>query len=248
MAKRKDIIDFVNKYLNSAAISDKSANGLQVEGKEDVKKIIFGVSANANLFNRAVKSGADMVVVHHGLFWGNEQVLTGYYKKRIEILIRNDINLAAWHLPLDLHKTIGNNAVMAQVLGLKNLKPFGAYHGIDIGFIGVLPKPLGLDQIKKIFGAQNAAALNFGPAKIKTVALVSGGAYNMLPQAIEQKADLFITGSVEEYVQETAREGKINFLPLGHYNSETYGVKKLMQIIQKKFKIEVEFIDIPNPF
>ncbi|WP_424245834.1 dinuclear metal center YbgI/SA1388 family protein [Elusimicrobium posterum] len=248
MTKRKEIISFVNEFLNSAAIQDKSANGLQVEGREEIKKIVFGVSANAELFKAAAAHNADMVIVHHGLFWGTQQILTGPFKKRVEILIKNDINLAAWHLPLDMHKDIGNNAAMAKMLGLKKIRPFGKYHGVEIGYCGALSKPQNMAGIKKLLGAQHPAAeLNFGPAKIETVAIVSGGGYDMLPQAIEKGIDLFITGSSEEYVHETAREGKINYLGLGHYNSETYGIKNLMQIIQKRFKIEVYFVDIPNP-
>jgi len=248
MIRRTEIINYINKILNSAAVADRSANGLQIEGKEEIKKIAFGVSAGAELFRRAVKAGADMIIVHHGLFWGTEQVITGPFKKRVEILVKNDVSLAAWHLPLDMNPALGNNAVLAAEIGLKNLKPFGNYHGTVIGFKGTLPKPLSLREIKNKLGAADAPSFNFGPEKIKTAALVSGKGYDMLPQAVEQGIDVFITGSVEEPVQEICREGKINFIALGHYASETRGIKKLMQNVSKKFKIETGFIDVENPF
>lgn len=220
-------------------------NGLQVEGAKEVSKIIFGVSANMALFEAAVKERAQMLIVHHGLLWGHEQKLTGIFGARIRFLIKNDLNLVAYHLPLDKHPTLGNNAGLSKMLGLKNLKPFGTYKGIKIGFKGTLAKAKSFDNILKLLGGEG---LNFGPKDIKTVAIVSGGAHDMLNEAITERADLYICGSRDEYVQELAREGKINFIAMGHYNSEKLGILALKNYIDKKYKVSTKFIDIKNPF
>jgi len=244
--RRNEIIKYINDYLNSDKIADSSQNGLQVEGAEEVKKIVFGVSAGAELFNRAAKSGADMVITHHGLLWGKNPRVTGVFKKRIEILIKNNISLAAWHLPLDLHKTAGNNAQIAHALGLKNIKPFGEYHGVKIGFAGVLQNGKTTKEIEKMLGLKANTVLPFGPVKNKKIAIISGGGYSIFEQAADAGYDLFISGSAEEFVQEIAKECKINYMAAGHYNSEKYGVLALMELISKKFKVETKFIDVGN--
>ncbi|MGB2578616.1 dinuclear metal center YbgI/SA1388 family protein [Elusimicrobium simillimum] len=247
MITRDNIINYINGYLNSANVKDSSQNGLQVEGKEKINKIVFGVSANMELFKKAKAAGADMVVVHHGLFWSHGPLITGLFKRRVEFLIKNDLNLAAWHLPLDMHPVVGNNAQIAKALGLKKITPYGNYHGTDIGVYGTLAKLKTLAEIEKTLGLKANTKLAFGKAKISTVGIVSGGGYSMFEQFANRGADLFITGSSEEYVQEISRECKINYMAVGHYNSETYGVKALMKEVARKFGVKVEFIDVSNP-
>ena len=239
----RTIVKDLNKLLQIDLTPEQ--NGLQVEGVNEVRKIVFGVSANMSLFDKAVKKGAQMIIVHHGLLWGHEQKLTGVFGARIRFLIKNDLNLVAYHLPLDKHPTLGNNVGLAKLLGLKNLKPFGTYKGLKIGFKGNFAKTKSFDSILKALGGEG---LNFGPKQIKTVAIVSGGAHDMLEEAIQEKADLYICGSRDEYVQELAREGKINFIAMGHYNSEKLGILALKKYIEKKYKVSTEFIDIKNPF
>lgn len=239
----RTIVKDLNKLLQIDLTPEQ--NGLQVEGAKEIKKIVFGVSANMALFEAAVKRGAQMLIVHHGLLWGHEQKLTGVFGARVRFLIKNDLNLVAYHLPLDKHPVFGNNAGLAKMLGLKNLKPFGTYKGLKIGFKGNFAKPKSFESIFKILGGEG---LNFGPKQIKTVAVVSGGAHDMLEEAISEKADLYICGSRDEYVQELAREGKINFIAMGHYNSEKLGILALKKYIDKKYKVSTEFVDIKNPF
>lgn len=239
----REIVKDLNKLLQIDLTPEQ--NGLQVEGTKEIKKIVFGVSANMALFEQAVKKGAQMLIVHHGLLWGHEQKLTGVFGARVRFLIKNDLNLVAYHLPLDKHPVLGNNAGLAKMLGLKNLKPFGTYKGLKIGFKGNLPKPKSFENIFKMLGGEG---LNFGPKQIKTVAIVSGGAHDMLEEAIQEHADLYICGSRDEYVQELAREGKINFIAMGHYNSEKLGILALKKYIDKKYKVSTEFVDIKNPF
>ncbi|MCR5504730.1 MAG: Nif3-like dinuclear metal center hexameric protein [Elusimicrobiaceae bacterium] len=240
---RDIIVKDLNQLLQIDLIPEQ--NGLQVEGTDKINKIIFGVSASKALFEIAVKEKAQMIIVHHGLFWGHEHKITGVFGSRIKYLIKNDLNLLAYHLPLDKHPKFGNNIGLSKLLGLKNLKPFGTYKGLKIGFIGTLPKAESFGNIFKTLGGEG---LNFGPKTIKTVAIVSGGAHDMLEEAIDHKADLYICGSRDEYVQELAREGKINFIAMGHYNSEKLGVLALKNYIEKKYKISTKFIDIKNPF
>ncbi len=243
MVERDTLIKDLNKYLDVSACPEH--NGLQVQGKTQINKIVFGVSATMALFKEAKKFDADMIIVHHGLFWNQVQTVTGVFGQRIAYLTKNDINLAGYHLPLDKHKVIGNNACLAKLLKLKDLKPFGTYHGQEIGFIGKTAKSC---DIKKIHEILKGEALFFGPSKVNTVAIVSGGAHDMLEEAVLAKADLYITGSRDEYITEYCREAKINFIAMGHYNSERLGVQALMNYVSKKFKVQTKFIDIQNPF
>ncbi|MCL2888413.1 MAG: Nif3-like dinuclear metal center hexameric protein [Elusimicrobia bacterium] len=246
MTARNEIVSFINEYLKSEIIKDSSQNGLQVEGKDDVKKIVFGVSANLEFFKRAVVSGADMAIVHHGILWSDSPRVTGVFRRRVKFLLENNINLCAWHLPLDMHEEVGNNARIAEKLGLKKLESFGEYHGVKIGFCGVLKAPLSLKEIEDKIGFNANTIFDFGPREIRKIAVVSGGGQDMFRAAADAHADLFITGSAEEFVQEYARETGVNFMAIGHYNSETFGVKALMEVVRKKFKVAVEFIDVEN--
>ncbi len=243
MVKRDALIKAVNDYLDTASAPEY--NGLQVEGKENIERAVFGVSANMALFKKAAAQKADIIFVHHGLLWGKQQALTGVFGHRVAFLMKNDINLAGFHLPLDKHPVCGNNAQLAKLLGLKNIKPFGNYHGMAIGFIGELQKNEQFSAICKKLGGE---FLPFGKKTVRKIALVSGGAHDMLEQAIAQKADLYITGSRDEYVTETCREAQINFIAMGHYNSERLGIKALMEYVSANFKVETSFIEVKNPF
>lgn len=248
--KRDAVIDFVTGYLKSAAIKDASQNGLQVEGKTEVRKIAFGVSASLELFRRAAASGADMVIVHHGLLWGRSFTVTGTFKKKLELLITNGISLAAWHLPLDKHAKIGNNARLMKILGAGKLRPFGIHDGEKLAFKGVFSRPRSMSEISAVLRERldaNPLSFRFGPEKIRTVGIVSGGAAGMLEQAAAENLDLYITGEPSEFVQEMARENKINFIAAGHYNSEKPGIQALAALLRARFRVKTEFIDIPNP-
>lgn len=249
MTTREDVVKFLDTYLLSAAVPDCSLNGLQVQGRDVVRKIVFGVSAGMELFKRAKAAKADMIVVHHGLLWGKEQPLTGIFGRRVGFLLENKISLAAYHLPLDKHPVCGHNAQLAHVLSVQTMRPFAHYHGQEIGFCGeIKPAALGVlkRKLEKACGAK-ALILPYGPAQIRSVGIVSGGGWSMLSDALQEKLDLFVTGSVDEPVQELCREGRINCIALGHYNSEKIGVQALMQFVAQQFKVETEFIDIQNP-
>ncbi|WP_428053526.1 Nif3-like dinuclear metal center hexameric protein [Candidatus Avelusimicrobium facis] len=249
MTTREDIVRFLNDYLLIASVPDCSHNGLQVQGRDAVRKVVFGVSANLELFERAADAGADMIIVHHGLLWGKEQPLTGLFGRRVGFLFQKQISLLGYHLPLDKHPVIGHNALLLKTLQAQNIRPFALYHGQEIGFRGeVTPaalEPL-VHTLESACGAK-AFVLPFGPRTVRQVGAVSGGGWSMLGDAIDQKLDLFITGVLDEPVQELCREGHIHCVALGHYNSEKIGVLALMDLVRAQFGVETEFIDVQNP-
>lgn len=247
---RDKLINFINEYLKSSEIKDYSKNGLQVEGKERVNKILFSVSISLELIKKAIEEKADMIIVHHGLFWGKEKTITGVYKEKLKLLIENEINLCAWHLPLDIHPIVGNNISLIKLFKVKDVKPFGLYEGIKIGYKAKLIEKMDIKNISKVFTEKinsNPILFNYGPSLIKTIGIVSGGAQKIFEQAIEEKLDLFITGEVSEPNYEMARENKTNFMSLGHYNSEKIGLWSLEKIIRSKFNIKTSFFDTKNP-
>ena len=249
MAKREDIVRFLNEYLHVAEIADSSLNGLQVQGRERVQKIVFGVSANMELFKKAAAMHADMIVVHHGLLWGQQQAITGVFCRRVGFLLENQISLLGYHLPLDKHPQIGHNALLLNTLNAKKVRPFAAYHGQEIGYYGQIETTALSAVVRSLEKtcATKATVLPFGVKKVHSVGIVSGGGWSMLPDAIALGLDVFVTGALDEPVQELCREGKINCVGLGHYNSEKIGVRALMKLIQKQFDVETQFIDIKNP-
>ena len=267
MEDRDRITSFINRCLDSENIKDRSLNGMQVEGRRAVKKIAFGVSASLELIRIAAAAGADMIIVHHGLLWDRPLRVRGPLREKMELLVKNEISLCAWHLPLDLHGRVGNNARLLDILGAKKRRPFGIYEGETIGFSGVLPAKKTAAQIAETISVALAAipdacagrgtrgragaaprviCYNFGPKTVKTVGVVSGGAQGMFTQAIEAGLDLYITGEVSEFVQEMARENKISFIAAGHYNTEKTGVGALAKLVSSRFKVQTLFIDIPN--
>ncbi|MBO5911513.1 MAG: Nif3-like dinuclear metal center hexameric protein [Elusimicrobiaceae bacterium] len=249
MIKCDDVLKFWNTYLDIANIPDASRNGLQVEGPQEVNKIVFGVSACQELFEAARAAQADLICVHHGLLWGQEQTITGLFGARIKYLLQNNMSLAAYHLPLDKHPAVGNNACLMRALNARDIRPFGQYHGVQIGYAGNLaPHPLAsIVKTLEQFCGSKAHVLSFGPENVQTVGIISGGAYSMLPQALDQKLDLYVTGTLDEPAYEWCREGHINCVALGHYPSEKCGIQALMDLTAKQFQVQTEFIDTNNP-
>lgn len=224
---------------------DGCKNGLQVEGKEEVAKIITGVSFSKKLVEKAIEKGADMIMVHHGLFGnhlGTPPQIEGFMKDRLKMLLENNISLAGFHLPLDAHPEIGNNISLAKKFGLENIKEF------DIGFIGELEEPINFSDfaqtVKKELDS-NIYTINAGPEKTHKVGVISGGASPDFKAAAGQGADTYISGDIRESEVRAIEETGINFINAGHYNTEKLGIYNLGELIKEKFNIEVEFIDIP---
>jgi dinuclear metal center YbgI/SA1388 family protein len=246
-----ELVRYLNEYLEIEAVRDFGPNGLQVEGRSPVRRLVTGVSACAELFTRAAAAGADAVLVHHGLFWeGTPRVLTGTQYRRVAALVRDEISLLAYHLPLDRHPELGNNALAARALGLAEARPFGIYEGVTIGFGGDFPQPIPAAELvarcRAVFGQEPLAFLS-GPDPVASVAIVSGGAQRELHQAIAGGYAAYITGEASEWVMNVARESGIHYLAVGHYASERLGIRALGEHLAARFGLAVEFIDVPNP-
>jgi len=247
---REALVAYLDQYLDSRG-RDYGPNGLQVEGKEEIRKIVTGVSSCQELFVRAREAGADAILVHHGLFWeGMPRTLTGFQYRRVAELIRGEMSLVAYHLPLDRHPEVGNNAVAGREMGLTDLEPFGEHDGLPIGFKGRFPQPISaaelVDRCRKVYGQEPFAFLE-GPDQVSTLGIISGGAQSDVYTAITEGLDAYITGEVSEWVMNVAREAKIHYLAGGHYATERLGVRALGEHLRERFGIEVEFIDVPNP-
>lgn len=248
---RDRLVADLDQLLGATEGSDFGPNGLQVEGKREIRKVVTGVSACQELFDRAVAAGADAVVVHHGLFWDwTPRQLTGMQYRRVATLIRADVNLLGYHLPLDRHEEVGNNAVAARAFGLVDLEPFGVYEGLPVGFSGRFPEPLPAAELfaraERIY-EREPLVFDGGPDPVRTLGIISGGAQKELYQALDAGLDAFLTGEVSEWVMNVAREAGIHYLSAGHYATERLGPKALGDWIAAKYGIEVELIDVPNP-
>ena len=236
--------------LNSNGINDYAPNGLQVEGKAEIQKIVTGVTASQALIDYAATQGADAVLVHHGYFWKNENpCIRGMKGKRIKTLLLNDINLYAYHLPLDVHPELGNNAQLAALLGIENLQPLES-GAVSIPVWGELREPLSgvafEHRIERALNRKPLACLN-GPQLIRKIGLCSGGGQGYIDLAAAQGCDAFITGEVSEQTIHSAREQNIHFFAAGHHATERYGIQALGEWLAKEYGLVVEFKDIDNP-
>ena len=229
---------------------DPALNGLQV-GRvgTEVTRIAFAVDACLETFQRAVDWGAELLFVHHGLFWGRPLALTGTHLARVRLLLEHDLALYAMHLPLDCHPTLGNNAGMARALDLRERTPFGEYRGAMIGLRGSLPEPGPLaDVADTLFGGERncLAVLPFGRERIERVALVSGGGNRDLDAAIAAGVDLFVTGDAAHENYHAALEAGINVVSGGHYLSEVYGVRAVAERLARDTGVATTLIDVPT--
>ena len=231
-----------------AARVDVAMNGLQV-GRSDttVARIAFAVDACQETMQRAADWDADLLFVHHGLFWGRPLALTGTHLERVRLLLEHDLALYALHLPLDCHPTLGNNAGLADALDLAERAPFGEYRGVSIGIQGLLPEPLPLGEVAdRLFGGEHncLAVLPFGPERIARVALVSGGGTRDLDAAIAAGADLFVTGDASHENYHAALEAGIHVVSGGHYLSEVFGVRAVARRLAGDLGVETTLIDV----
>jgi dinuclear metal center YbgI/SA1388 family protein len=236
--------------IEGFASADRSLNGIQIDNDGSVLgKIAFGVDAAMETFEQAAAVGAGMLFVHHGLFWGTSPRIIKTLRQRIKFLLDHNICLYAVHLPLDQHPKFGNNAVLAELLGLENIEPFGMYHGRKIGCKGTFPSPVSIDEaVKKIsfMGRPPAGAFPFGKKDCVTAAVVSGGASENVREAMEDGVDLFITGESSHSVYHECLEGKINMIAGGHYSTEVWGLQAVMRHCANELGIKTEFLDIPT--
>ena len=247
---RDDLVHFLDAYLDSDQ-DDYGPNGLQVEGTSTIERVVTAVSSCEELFHQARELKADAVLVHHGLFWrGQPLQLTGFRYRRVKALIEGDINLIAYHLPLDRHSELGNNVLAAQAFGLEHIEPFAPMKGRPIGFKGIFPEPIDAEafvsRCASVFD-QAPLAFTYGPNPVRSLGIISGGAQGEFYTAIDDGLDAYITGEVSEWVMNVAKETGTHYLAAGHYATERLGIRRLGELLAERFGLDVTFVDIPNP-
>jgi dinuclear metal center YbgI/SA1388 family protein len=245
------LLELLNSLLKPEMVNDYCPNGLQIEGKRKVTKLVTGVTASQALIDHAVSINADAILVHHGYFWKNESpCIIGMKRKRIHTLLQHNINLYAYHLPLDIHPSLGNNAQLAKLLGIVDIAPLEKNNPQSVVMQGRFEGGIHPTRLNDLISNMLIKTPLHEPArktKIETVAWCTGGGQGYIDLAAERGIDAYITGEVSEQTIHTAREMDIHFYAAGHHATERYGVKALGEYIQQKLEIEVVFVDIDNP-
>jgi dinuclear metal center YbgI/SA1388 family protein len=257
-ARTAEIVAFLDDLLQIDRFPDLGPNGLQVPGAQTVTTVLTGVSAQRALFERALEEDAQLVLAHHGILWDFEPLRIGpAMAARLKLLLANDIALAGYHLPLDAHPEHGNNALLADALGATSHEPAFPFKGQPIGVIarfdgehgdhpGGIPAADLFDRIARATG-RTPLAFDAGPASISALGIVTGSAANSLTDAIDLGLDAFLTGEPKEHVMAQARENGIHFVAAGHYATETFGIRRLGELVAARFGVRHVFADIPNP-
>jgi len=250
MEKLDKIVTFLDHFLEIETIKDSSWNGLQYQGNRDIRKILFAADAGIETFERGAALRADLIVVHHGVFWKSmNPCLAGFLKKRLEVLWRHEISLYAAHLPLDRHRVVGNNAQLLKHLGAAIRSGFCEVDGKSIGWIGEVKHPVRMETIERRLARHlnaHCTVLPFGAKSVRTVAVVSGaGGLSGFHEAVAAGVDLYLTGEISD-VYHAAKDTPINVIFGGHHATETLGVKALATVVKRKFKVETIFLDIPT--
>lgn len=249
--KLKTLVDFLDNLLHfPEPVNDRSNNGLQVEGKDEVERAVFAVDASLELFKKASEGNADFIFVHHGMSWGdNFQHLTGINAKRLEVLFKNGVSLYASHLPLDAHPEVGHNAAIAKRLELRDIHSFFEYGNIEIGCAGTLPSPITVQELKarvdNIFHTDSSIKTT-GPEPIEKIGIVSGSAADAAAACREEGISAFVTGESGHSSYHTLIESGVTVITAGHYRTEIPGVEAVMERVANEFGINCRFVDIPT--
>lgn len=252
MAARDEIVSYLDELLDSPGFPDYAPNGLQVPGAERVELVVTGVSAHLELFERAAELGAQMVLCHHGIVWGSRPTaITVPMRRRLEALFSADMSLAAYHLPLDAHPEVGNNALICAALGLDPAERIGDHGGRPLGFVGRsadgIPFATLRDRCSAVLGGRDPLIQGAGPDVVRSVGVISGAAASMLADAAALGLDAFLTGEPAEHSMADATEAGMHFIAAGHYATETFGVRRLGELLAERFGVEQRFVAIPNP-
>lgn len=252
MAGRDEIIAFCDELLAVDSFDDYGPNGLQVPGGQVVTRLATGVTANLEFLTRARDGGAELALAHHGLFFGDAPVpLNERTAERLRVVLCSGVSVAAYHLPLDAHPEIGNNALLAERLGLEaSARRFATFRGSPIGIVARSADGLGAGElVARVAAAVGREPLVFdaGPERIRTVGIVTGGGSRAIDDAAALDLDALVTGEPAERAMGDAREAGIHFIAAGHYATETFGIRRLGELVAARFGIEHEFVDVPNP-
>lgn len=248
--KTEELIAYLDEYLRVREIEDASQNGLQVEGPPEVHRVAFAVDGCQAAVDGAVAEKAQLLIVHHGLFWEKPRRLVGPLFRQARALILGGCGLYAAHLPLDAHLEVGHNAVLARQLGLQDVRPFGRYHGVEIGVAGTLEPPLPIPtligRLIQVLRVPPVRVLAQGTPEARRVAVISGDAVSILEQVAEAGLDTFITGEARHGAFHAVAELRVNVLFAGHYATETVGLRALARHLEEKFGLETVFLDLPT--
>jgi dinuclear metal center YbgI/SA1388 family protein len=255
-AQLDDILRELDGLLEPGGFEDYCPNGLQVPGADEVSTVATGVSAHLELFERAREEGAELILAHHGILWGSRDSdppspIDRALKRRLKLLFDADMSLAAYHLPLDAHPELGNNALLGRALGARELEPFALHKGRPIGFIagfpgdGVPAREL-FARVEQITDRQ-PLVFDSGPKYIRRMGIVSGAGADFLAEAVAAGAEAFLTGEPAERVMAQAKEAHVHFIAAGHYATETLGIKRLGEHLSERFGLRHVFVDVPNP-
>jgi len=249
--KTKELANYLDEILKVKEIEDKSLNGLVVDNKGEVNKIALAVDASLNAFREAGKIGADFLIVHHGLWWGKPFPLCGWTYERIRVLLEKNVALYVAHLPLDAHPELGNNIQAAKLLGWSIKKDFVKHNGFFFGKEILFNPPRKLEKVVNDLRDKlktKPVVWDFGSERVKRAGYVAGGAIELLSQVIEEGLDTYITGEPAHSYYWMAKEEKVNVIFIGHYLSETLGVKAVGRHLEEKFGIKAEFLDLPTGY
>jgi len=247
----KEFLNCTNELLKPEAFNDYCPNGLQVQGSETINTLIAGVTASQALIDRAIEENADAILVHHGYFWkGEDPCIVGIKHRRIEALLKHNISLIAYHLPLDAHPVMGNNAQLAKLLDLTVTDGLEPGNPHSVGNIGRLAAPLSAEQFCQHVNAalgREPLFIKGGDQLIETIGWCSGGAQGYIDQAASLGVDAYLSGEISEPTVHSARELGIHYIAAGHHATERYGVQAVGEFVAEKFGLDYQFIDIDNP-
>jgi len=247
--QRRELVQYLDEYLQVGRIQDESRNGLQVEGRPEVRHLALAVDACLDTFQQAGQVGADLLIAHHGLYWEAYRPLVGAHLRRIRALLEHDLSLYAVHLPLDAHPEVGNNAVLAQILGLEVVGPFGDYHGVRVGLEARPAGPVAPQEFARLVQERLEVPVTlqaYGPPQVRRVGIVSGGGASLIRQFGEEGMDLFLTGERSHSYYHMAGELGIHVVYAGHYVTETVGLKALGRHLAERFGLQTSFLDVPT--
>jgi dinuclear metal center YbgI/SA1388 family protein len=251
VAALNEIVSFCDELLAVGEFDDYCPNGLQVPGADEVERLVTGVSANLDLLQAAAGDRADLVIVHHGLFWDRgSRALSPALAERLRVVLESRISLCGYHLPLDAHPEIGNNALLCQGLDLEQGGRFAEIAGSAIGVVGVAADPISPGELSarvaRLTGRE-PLAFEEGPAEVRSVGIISGEGASSLEEAAARGLDAMITGEPSEPARATARESAIHFIAAGHHATETFGARRLGELVAERFGVEHRFVEVPNP-
>jgi dinuclear metal center YbgI/SA1388 family protein len=248
--ERDELTAYLDEYLQVGSIADVSNNGLQVEGAAQVTRVAFAVDAGLAAFRGAQEAAAQMLIVHHGLYWDKPIMVTGIHRRRLQQLFDSNISLYAVHLPLDFHEEIGNNVTLARWLSLEEVTFFGDYRGSPAGVAGQLKSSMPLTQfvqiVEKTLGEPVIRVWPFGSPIVQRVGIVSGGAASLIDDAVQAGVDVYLTGEMSHSHFHQAQEFGLNVVFGGHYATETAGLKALANHLETEFELETNFLDLPT--